>query len=108
MRLIPRNLKQFGNSTFWAEKFRERYMRNLPFRELDRIVGNTSTDIPILTITGHYDGDQGGAMQYYRDHMKYGSEAARARHYLIIGPWMCRIPISRSTSTRSCPMAVAW
>jgi hypothetical protein len=37
------NAKQFGDSTFWAEKFRERYTRNLPFRELDRIVGNTST-----------------------------------------------------------------
>jgi putative CocE/NonD family hydrolase len=109
------NPKQFGDSTFWAEKFRERYTRNLPFRELDRIVGNTSTvfqkwmdhpqpddywdamyptkeqfaqiDIPILTITGHYDGDQTGAMHYYRDHMRYGSPAARDRHYLIVGPW---------------------
>jgi uncharacterized protein len=109
------NPKQFGDSTFWTEKFRERYMRNLPFRELDQIVGNTSTvfqkwmdhpqpdgywdamyptpeqfakiDIPILTITGHYDGDQAGAMHYYRDHMRYGSAAARDRHYLIVGPW---------------------
>jgi hypothetical protein len=109
------NPKQFGDSTFWTEKFRERYARNLPFRELDQIVGNTSTvfqkwmdhpqpdeywdamyptpeqfaqiDIPILTITGHYDGDQIGAMRYYRDHMRYGSPGARDRHYLIVGPW---------------------
>lgn len=109
------NGKQFGDSAFWAEKFRERYTRNLAFRELDQIVGNTSTvfqkwmahpepdsywdamyptpeqfakiDIPILTITGHYDGDQAGAMHYYHDHMRYGSPAARDRHYLIIGPW---------------------
>jgi len=109
------NPKQFGDSTFWTEKFRERYTRNLPFRELDQIVGNTSTvfqkwldhpqpdaywdamyptpeqfaqiDIPILTITGHYDGDQIGAMHYYRDHMRYGSPSARDRHYLIVGPW---------------------
>src|SRR5580658_159855 len=109
------NPKQFGDSTFWTEKFRERYTRNLPFRELDQIVGNTSTvfqkwldhpqpddywdamyptpqqfaqiDIPILTITGHYDGDQTGALHYYRDHMRYGSPAARDRHYLIAGPW---------------------
>ena len=109
------NAKQFGDSAFWAEKFRERYTRNRPFRELDQIVGNTSTvfqkwldhpqpdaywdamyptpeqfagiDIPILTITGHYDGDQGGALHYYRDHMRYGSASARDRHYLIIGPW---------------------
>jgi uncharacterized protein len=43
--------------------------------------------IPILTITGDYDGDQPGAMTYYRDHMKYGTEEAKAKHYLIIGPW---------------------
>jgi len=109
------NLKQFGDSTFWNEKFRERYTHSLPFRELDQIAGNTSTvfqkwiahpqpddywdamyptpeqfariDIPILTITGHYDGDQTGALHYYRDHMRYGSAAARDRHYLIAGPW---------------------
>ncbi|MGA3078475.1 MAG: CocE/NonD family hydrolase [Bryobacteraceae bacterium] len=109
------NPKQFGDSTFWSEKFRERYTRNLPFRELDRMVGNTSTvfqkwmdhpqpddywdamyptpeqfaqiDIPILTITGYYDGDQTGALHYYRDHMRYGSPAARGRHNLIVGPW---------------------
>jgi putative CocE/NonD family hydrolase len=43
--------------------------------------------VPILTITGHYDGDQPGAMTYYRRHMQYGSTEARANHYLIIGPW---------------------
>ncbi|MGA2134769.1 MAG: CocE/NonD family hydrolase [Bryobacteraceae bacterium] len=109
------NPKQFGDSTFWTAKFRERYTGNLPFRDLDRIVGNTSTvfqkwlehpqpdaywdamyptpeqfariNVPILTITGHYDGDQTGAMHYYRDHMRLGSPAARDSHYLIIGPW---------------------
>ena len=44
-------------------------------------------DLPILTITGHYDGDQVGALTYYRNHMRLGSPAARDRHYLIIGPW---------------------
>jgi hypothetical protein len=44
-------------------------------------------DVPILTITGHYDGDQRGAMSYYGEHMKYGSSTATAQHYLIIGPW---------------------
>jgi len=109
------NIKQFTDSTFWTEKFRERYNRNLPFRRLDRIVGNMSTvfqkwmdhpqadaywdamyptpeqfariNVPILTITGDYDGDQAGAMHYYHDDMRYGAPAARARHYLIIGPW---------------------
>jgi len=44
-------------------------------------------DIPILTITGHYDDDQVGAMTYYRDHMRHGSPAAKDRHFLVIGPW---------------------
>jgi hypothetical protein len=43
--------------------------------------------IPILTITGSYDGDQAGAMTYYRRHIEYGNSDAKARHYLVIGPW---------------------
>jgi putative CocE/NonD family hydrolase len=44
-------------------------------------------DIPILTITGHYDGDQPGAMTYYLRHMQYGAPSGKGKHYLIIGPW---------------------
>ena len=105
----------FGESSFWIENFRELYLNHRPYKDLDKIVGNESTvfqkwvahpafdaywqkleitpeqykkiNIPILTITGHYDGDQAGAMTYYRDHMKYGTEEAKAKHYLIIGPW---------------------
>ncbi len=100
---------------FWTETLRRLYLNHLPFRELDRIAGNPSPDfqtwlehpaldaywdslaptpdqyrritIPILTITGHYDGDQRGALEYYRRHMQYGSPEAIARHYLVIGPW---------------------
>ena len=43
--------------------------------------------MPILTITGHYDGDQPGAMEYYHQHMKLGSAKGRQNHFLIIGPW---------------------
>jgi putative CocE/NonD family hydrolase len=109
------NWHLFGESSFWLQKYRELAVSHRPFRELDRVVGNTSTvfqkwlehprpdaywdsmaptpedyrkiDIPILTITGDYDGDQPGAMSYYREHMEFGSAAARARHYLVIGPW---------------------
>jgi len=111
---VTGNARLFGDAKFWTEKFRERYTRNLPFRDLDTIAGNTSTvfqkwmdhpapdaywdamyptpeqfaamDVPILTITGHYDGDQAGALHYYRDHMRYGTASARDRHYLIMGP----------------------
>src|SRR5690606_37524511 len=43
-------------------------------------------EIPILTITGHYDGDQPGAFHYYRQHMRSASPA-RETHYLVVGPW---------------------
>src|SRR5438309_5977446 len=112
---VTPNVKLFGESSFWIDKFHQLYVEHRPYKELDKVVGNTSThfqtwlqhpapdaywqamvpspdqyrrmNVPILTITGHYDGDQKGAMQYYQEHMKYGSEEARDRHYLIIGPW---------------------
>jgi putative CocE/NonD family hydrolase len=112
---VTPNARTFGESAFWIAKFRDMYLQHLPFNQLDRIVGNTSThfqdwlkhptpddywdaaeptpdhykriSVPILTITGHYDGDQAGAMAHYRKHMRYGSPEGRAQHYLIIGPW---------------------
>lgn len=44
-------------------------------------------DIPILTITAHYDDDQVGAMTFYKEFMQYASPSAKSNHYLIIGPW---------------------
>ena len=112
---VTPNVKLFGESSYWISKFRERYIGHIPFRQLDTLVGNPSPhfqnwlahrtpdnyldamvpapsdyarmDLPILTITGHYDSDQAGAMTYYRRHMEYGSEKGRDRHYLLIGPW---------------------
>jgi putative CocE/NonD family hydrolase len=105
----------FGDNDYWTGKYREIYSGHRPFSELDDISGLSPRvferwiahpwydgfwqemnpgptdyarlEIPILTITGHFDGDQPGAMKYYRDHMAHGSEAGKARHYLIIGPW---------------------
>jgi len=112
---VTPNVKLFDDASFWIGRFRERYLRHRPFKELDAIVGNPSPhfqmwldhpdtaafwehlapspddyrrmDIPILTITGMYDGDQPGALHYYRRHMRYATAKARARHYLIFGPW---------------------
>lgn len=109
------NENLFGESSFWIQKFREMYMGMRAFNTLDKIVGNTTTvfqkwlqhptydsfwqpltptpeqyariNVPILTITGDYDGDQPGAMSYYNEHLKYGSPEAKTKHYLIIGPW---------------------
>lgn len=44
-------------------------------------------NVPILTMTGAYDANQLGALEHYRRHMRYGSASAKARHYLVIGPW---------------------
>lgn len=41
-------------------------------------------NIPVLTITGYYDADQLGALNYYKEHLKYNPAAP---HYLIIGPY---------------------
>jgi len=112
---VTPNAQVFDNKDFWISKFSELYLQHLPFEELDRIVGNEtsafqkiiahptldeyweemtpSTDeyrrinIPILTITGHYDGDQVGALTYYRRHMQFASEKAKEAHFLVIGPW---------------------
>ena len=105
----------FGDAPFWISKFRELYLSGRPLREFDLMVGNPSpwfqrvlahpsadehwrsfrpgaadyarVSIPILTITGHYDDDQYGAMHYYRRHMEHGSAEAKARHFLVVGPW---------------------
>jgi putative CocE/NonD family hydrolase len=112
---VASNGSLFGNSSFWAAKSREMYMAHSSFQDFDKLVGNTSTvfqkwmkhptpdayydamvpspeqykrmSVPILTITGHYDGDQPGAFTFYTRHMKYGTPEAKANHYLIIGPW---------------------
>ncbi len=105
----------FGNSEFWSSKAREMYDQHLAFRDYDKLVGNPlpvfqkwvqhpipdayydamvpanddykKIAMPILTITGHYDGDQPGAFEYYKRHMRYGTAEAKEKHHLIIGPW---------------------
>ncbi|GAA0708106.1 CocE/NonD family hydrolase [Dokdonella soli] len=105
----------FGDMDFWGAQFRRWYEAHAPFKELDRYIGNPSPifqtwvshpmqdaywdsfsptpeqyaklALPILSICGQYDGDQPGALAYYGGHMKYGSAEAKAKHYLIIGPW---------------------
>ena len=112
---VTPNANLFGEASFWIEKFRQLYLSQRPFRQLDQVVGNPSPsfqtflqhpmvddywkqmwltpqeyhqiNIPILTITGHYDGDQPGALHYYRQHMLHGNPEACAKHYLVIGPW---------------------
>ena len=107
--------KLFGDSAFWNAKFRAWFESGTPFKDIDTLIGAPSAifqrwvqhphpdafwdaynptaeqyarlSIPILTITGSYDGDQPGALTHYREYMKHASAEGRARHYLIIGPW---------------------
>jgi uncharacterized protein len=112
---VTGNGNLFGDGSFWRAKYTKLFQGEQSYRTLDRLVGNPlkyfqkwvdhptpdaywdsmapdSADyariaVPILTITGDYDGDQPGAMEYYRRHMRWGSAAAKATHYLIVGPW---------------------
>jgi putative CocE/NonD family hydrolase len=107
--------KIFADERFWRERFQRWFASAAAFKELDSIVGypsetfqnwlahprqesywdayNPTSDqyanmsIPILTITGSYDGDQPGALTHYRAHLTHATAAACARHYLVIGPW---------------------
>jgi len=109
------NQKLFQESGYWRQVYRKRFVEHRPFRELDELAGNPSPhfqrwldhrapdaywapviptaedyrrmQIPILTITGHYDDDQYGAMAFYRGHFKSGSAEGKSRHFLLMGPW---------------------
>ncbi len=100
---------------FLTEMARRWFVSGRPFKESDEIFGNPSPifqewlahphpdeywdrfnpttaeyakiEIPILSITGAYDGSQLGTLTHYREHMKAASPQARDRHYLILGPW---------------------
>jgi putative CocE/NonD family hydrolase len=105
----------FGDQKFWRTKFLETYKKHIAFKSLDSFVGNPSANfqrilkhpmadayydamvptidqfkritLPILTMTGQYDGDELGALTFYRDHIANASPETRAKHFLIIGPW---------------------
>jgi putative CocE/NonD family hydrolase len=112
---VTSNANLFAAASFWGAKARQYYDGHAAFKEYDRIAGNPSAvfqkwlehpipdayydamvpspeqykriQFPILTITGHYDGDQPGAFTYYKRHMEYGTREAKQNHFLIIGPW---------------------
>lgn len=105
----------FGDSEYWESRYMEMHRDGRAFGDLDEITGVSSRvferwiehphmdeywrepspdsadyarlEKPILTVTGHFDGDQPGALRYYRKHMRHGSTAGKRQHYLLIGPW---------------------
>jgi uncharacterized protein len=110
-----RNTGLFDSPTLWRNAKWEQVTGGRAFQDLDEITGVKGTvfrtwlahpredafwqaitprpehyarmRIPILTITGHNDGDQLGALTYYDRHMSYGAKEVTARHWLVIGPW---------------------
>jgi len=111
-----RNNNLFGNDDFWEDKASKKFEGFIPFKDWDILaLGERnpifqtwishpdfdnywkslyptpseyeSFNIPILTITGYFDGDQPGALKYYEDHMQFGNQKAKSNHYLILGPW---------------------
>lgn len=105
----------WNNELYWGGRFQEWFESGAAFRELDSQLGSPSAifqewlahpyqdaywdqynptaaqyaklSLPILTITGSYDGDQPGALMHYKEHLENATPAGRARHYLVIGPW---------------------
>ena len=104
-----------GDDAYWRGRFADWFVSGRPFKDLALIAGNpsatfqewlshpdqdeywdaytptakqyTELSIPILTITGAYDGDQAGALTYYREFMKHARAPERSSHFLVIGPW---------------------
>jgi uncharacterized protein len=105
----------FADGKFWTDVWRERFTSGQPFSNLEHALGGEqptlrewlrhpavdayldqmaptaeqfkALDIPILTITGSYDDDQPGALEYYQDLMRVASAAQRDKQFLVIGPW---------------------
>ncbi len=109
------HLNGFGDSVLWREIFTQLYRAHEPFARLDEIAGSTSTKfqdwlthaepgaywekatlsdddyaklrLPILSITGLFDGAIVPTLEYVRRHAAVAMPQDIARHFLVIGPW---------------------
>lgn len=70
-------LNQIGDGSLWDAD-------NPTAEEMAKI------DLPIMSLTGHFDADQPGTLRYYREHMAAAKRTARDKHFLIMGPWTHR------------------
>jgi putative CocE/NonD family hydrolase len=104
-----------ADSGYWAEMLAQIYRENRPAAELPEMAGIQRPkflqslrdpyyalramtflptddeirriDMPILSSTGHYDSTHPGTLYHFRRFEQLASEAARRKHYLVIGPW---------------------
>lgn len=110
------NRNVFVDADYWNSIFAELFIKHIPYANLDSISGmgmdknfqnwikhdkfddyyrnilpNSSDysdfNIPILTITGHFDDDQPGTLHYYKSFMDNASKDVKKNCYIIIGPW---------------------
>jgi len=105
----------FNEATLWDNVTWTHYLSGKPFEQLEETSGIRNTvfrkwlahpgpdsfwdamtpseeqfrriRIPILTITGHYDADQLGALTYYERHLRLAPADVARRHDLVIGPY---------------------
>jgi putative CocE/NonD family hydrolase len=105
----------FADPQYWPALFRRAYREYCAYSELDRVALSTSTkfqswvehpaidefwdrmnvspvefaaiEVPILSISGLYDGDWLGTLAHYRAHSSLGNAKSVQRHYFVIGPW---------------------
>jgi putative CocE/NonD family hydrolase len=107
------DVADYSNTAKWDTLFATWYRNGLPYHSLDSLTGRGKNkvfqswiahpsydeywqnmipyqkefgkiNIPVLSISGYYDGAQVGAMYYFREHYKY---KRNANHYLILGPF---------------------
>jgi uncharacterized protein len=109
------NPELFSDESYWRRKYHDAQTQGVSFSHLSEFCGITPKifkrwlshptfddywremmpssedyskfNIPIMTITGHFDDDQPGAMTYYLNHKKYGTKECFDNHYLVVGPW---------------------
>ncbi len=112
---VTANFNLFTQLDYWFQVYYRLYSEHRPFSELPKLAQNMTTqfstwiahphpddywdamnptdeefsrlELPILSITGHYDSDQPGALEFYHRHMRFGTEKGKKSHYLIVGPW---------------------
>ncbi len=107
-----RNSNLFNDQQYWRACVRKLRDNHLPFNSLDSVCGFPSPifqkwlshptqdqysdsisltpndykrlDLPILEMQTYFNTE----LAPYREHIKYASPEAAARHYLVIGPWL--------------------
>ena len=102
----------FGDSDHWYEFSKQWFISGKAFNSLDSMKGKpnasfqkwlkhpsydkywqkmtpyqqefSKVNIPVLSITGYFDGEQDGSLHYFDQHYKWNRSA---NHYLLIGPY---------------------